>query len=311
MPAASRHPDYRRTEQLEEDIYGHAMTPETQAIERADRGVRNILAGNERVIAAEWHTMFLPWFRQAWQPGQHIALIGPTGEGKSTFAGGILDTRKWVLALDPKGGDETLSRTGYKKLEKWPPPGRDRDRIAEGKPMRYIIGRQARTEAEEKAHTALMRQAVIGCWSEGGWTINVDEFQLLADRRMMGLDKDIERLLVAARSKGTSVVTSFQAPSWVPKASTRQATWVVMWPTRERKMIQVVADSMGRPWKELAAAVDELPPYHVLVIPKQVRAPYVLTHAPKLGMAPPAGPGNRRASGRPGPRRDRQTTAPR
>jgi hypothetical protein len=258
----------------------------------------DLLKSGERVIAAEWHELFLPWFREAWEPGQHVALIGPTGEGKSTFAGGILDTRKWVLALDPKGGDETLSRTGYKPLTRWPPPGKDRDRIAEGKPMRYIIGRQVRDEREERAHTSLMRDAVRGCWGEGGWTINVDEFQLLADRRMMGLDKEIERLLVAARSKGTSVVTSFQAPSWVPKASTRQATWVVMWPTRERKMIQVVADSMGRPWKELAAAVDELPPFHVLVIPKQVRAPYVLTHAPKLGTAPPADPATRKQSGR-------------
>jgi len=260
----------------------------------------NLLAADGQVIPAEWHGLFLPWFREAWEPGQHVALIGPTGEGKSTFAGGILDTRKWVLALDPKGGDETLSKTGYKQLTKWPPPGRDRDRIAEGKPMRYIIGRQVRDEHEERAHTKLMRDAVRGCWGEGGWTINVDEFQLLADRRMMGLDKEIERLLVAARSKGTSVVTSFQAPSWVPKASTRQATWVVMWPTRERKMIQVVADSMGRPWKELAAAVDELPPFHVLVIPKQVRAPYVLTHAPKLGTAGPREVLSPRSDARPG-----------
>jgi hypothetical protein len=271
----------------------------------------NLLDSDERVIAAEWHTEFLPWFADTWEPGQHVALIGPTGEGKSTFAGGILDLRKWVLALDPKGGDETLSRTGYKRLEKWPPPSKDRDAIAEGKPMRYIIGRLARTESEEKAHTDLMRKAIIGCWSEGGWTINVDEFQLLADRRMMGLDKDIERLLVAARSKGTSVITSFQAPSWVPKASTRQATFVVMWPTRERDMIKVVAESMGRPWKELGAAVDELPPYHVLVIPKQVRAPMVLTHAPKLGTAPPADPSRHTRSPSPGPRTSPQTTAPR
>ena len=47
-------------------------------------------------------------------------------------------------------------------------------------------------------------------------------------------------------------------------------------------MIKTVAEAMGRPWKELGAAVDELPPFHVLVIPKKIRAPMVLTHAPKL-----------------------------
>ena len=93
-----------------------------------------------RVISAEWETQFIPWLRTAWEPGQHVALIGPTGEGKSTFAGGILNQRKWVLALDPKGEDETLSATGYKRLTRWPPSSKDRDRIAEGKPARFIIG---------------------------------------------------------------------------------------------------------------------------------------------------------------------------
>jgi hypothetical protein len=78
------------------------------------------------------------------------------------------------------------------------------------------------------------------------------------------------------------VVTAFQAPAWVPKAGTRQATFVVLWPTRDRNMIKSVAEAMGRPWKELGAAVDELPPYHTLIIPKKIRAPMVLTHAPKL-----------------------------
>jgi hypothetical protein len=237
----------------------------------------------ERVIAAEWGGGFLPWFNDAWQPGQHVALIGPTGEGKSTFAGGILAQRKWVLALDPKGEDETLSKTGYKRLTKWPPPSRDRDRIAEGKPARYIIGGPVRTRAEMVKHSDLMREAIEAVRAEGGWTIYADEFQLLADRRMYGLDKEIEALLIAARSRGTSVVTSFQAPAWVPKAGTRQATYTVVWPTRDRVMIKTVAEAMGRPWKELAAAVDELPGFHVLVIPKRVRAPMVLTHAPKLG----------------------------
>jgi hypothetical protein len=235
-----------------------------------------------QVIAAEWGK-FSQWFAAAWQPGQHVALIGPTGEGKSTFAAGILDARKWVLALDPKGEDETLAKTGYKRLVKWPPPGRDRDRIAEGKPARYIIGGLTRTEAELRALDKLMRQAVEGCRAEGGWTIYCDEFQLLADRRMYGLDKEIERLLIAARSKGTSVITAFQAPAWVPKAGTRQATFTVVWPTRDRNMIKTVAEAMGRPRQDLEAAVYELPSYHVLVIPKKVRAPMVLTHAPKLG----------------------------
>lgn len=233
------------------------------------------------VESAEWEK-FLAWWGDEWKPGAHVALIGPTGEGKSTFAVGILGLRKWVLALDPKGEDETLAASGYERITEWPPSKRIRQDIAEGKPARLIVGGTTRTRAEMEKLADLMRAAVEGVRAEGGWTIYADEFQLLADRRMYGLDKEIEGLLIAARSRGTSVVTAFQAPSWVPKAGTRQATFTVVWPTRSRDMIKVIAEAMGRSWHDLAEAVDELPPYHVLVIPKRIRAPMVLTHAPKL-----------------------------
>lgn len=239
-----------------------------------------------RVIAAEWD-MFLGWFKDEWEPGKHVALIGPTGEGKSTFAVGVLDLRKWVLAVDPKGEDETLAASGYTRITRWPPPSEIRDQIAEGRPARLIVGGSTRTRHEMERLADLMREAIEGVRAEGGWTIYADEFQLLADRRMYGLDKEVEALLIAARSRGTSVVTAFQAPAWVPKAGTRQATFTVMWPTRDRVMIKTVAEAMGRPWHELAEAVDELPSYHVLVIPKRIRAPMVITHAPKLGPSRP------------------------
>lgn len=233
------------------------------------------------VEAAEWDK-FLAWWKDEWKPGGHVALIGPTGEGKSTFAVGTLALRKWVLALDPKGEDETLSASGYQRITSWPPPKKIRQNIAEGKPARLIVGGTTRTREEMEKLAGLMRAAVEGVRAEGGWTIYADEFQLLADRRMYGLDKEIEALLIAARSRGTSVVTAFQAPAWVPKAGTRQATFVVMWPTRDVDMIQTVARAMGREWHDLKEAIYELPPYHVLVIPKKIRAPMVLTHAPKV-----------------------------
>jgi energy-coupling factor transporter ATP-binding protein EcfA2 len=226
--------------------------------------------------------MFSAWFKDVWKPGQHVALVGPTGEGKTTFAVGILKHRKWVLALDPKGEDTTLQASGFQRITAWPPSSQTRDAIAEGKPARLIVGGSLRTDRDKKALVDLLHEAVKGIKAEGGWTCYADEFQILADRRMFGLDKPVEEMLVAARSRGTSVVTAFQAPAWVPKAATRQASWVVMWPTRDEDMIKAVATSMGRPWREILAAVRELPPYHVLVIPKSVHAPMVLTKAPRI-----------------------------
>ena len=225
---------------------------------------------------------FLRWADYSWEPGKHLAFVGPTGEGKSTFAGHLLRRRKWVLALDPKGEDETLSDSGFLRVTKLPLPGRIRNEIAEGLPARLIIGGSSRSDSEQNALRTLMGQAVKMCREQGGWTIYADEFQVLSDLRMFGLGKKIEELLITARRHRTSVVTAFQAPAWVPRAATRQAWGTAIWPTRDIACIKSVAETMGRPWHDLRDAVHTLPPFHIIFIPKSVHAPMIITSPPKL-----------------------------
>ena len=232
-------------------------------------------------VAVPWH-IFVEWFAAVWEPGQHVALIGPTGEGKSTFAVGILQARKYVIALDAKGGDSTLAASGFESIYKWPLTAKHFDRLADGDPLRLIASGHVRTEEALIALRTLMRDVVQGVRQMGGWTLYCDEFQILADRRMFGLDKEVETLLVAARSAGTSVLTAFQATAWVPTAARRQATFIVVWPTRDVNVIKAIAESMGRDWRQLQAAVHELPPYHVIVIPKKLSAPMIITTAPPV-----------------------------
>jgi hypothetical protein len=221
-----------------------------------------------------------------WKPGQHAALIGPTGEGKSTHGVGMMGLRKWVVALDPKGEDETLQAAGYERVLKMP-PGRRQDRsiwkrVQDGQPVGLVVGFEPRTDDEDRAMHQLMREGVNWTRRTRGWTFYIDEFELLSSQRMFHLGPDIERMLITARRAGTSVVTSFQAPAWVSKHATRQASLCIMWPTRSRELIKTVAESMGRDWKTLSAAIDELPPFHSLTIPKQIRRPMVITSAPKV-----------------------------
>jgi hypothetical protein len=221
-----------------------------------------------------------------WKPGQHVALIGPTGEGKSTHGVGMIKTRKWVVALDPKGEDETLKGAGYERVTKMPPP-RKQDasiwkRVQDGKPVGLVVGFEPRTDEEDRAMHELMRGCITWTRRTRGWTVYIDEFELLSSQRMFHLGPDIERMLITARRAGTSMMTSFQAPAWVSKHATRQASLCCIWPTRDRKMIQTVAEGMGRDWRTLAAAVDELPPFHSLTIPKQRRRPMIVTMAPKV-----------------------------
>jgi hypothetical protein len=232
-----------------------------------------------------------------WQPGQHFALVGKTREGKTNFAVWLLnELRKFVLALDPKGEDESLSASGWTRVSsvpngsRKPRPGsedwrkwRDVERAREeGRPIKLIIGMQTRTRDADIANRALMRDGIEYARQTGGWSLYVDEHQILSDQRMFGLAADIARQAISAARDRMSVISSMQFLAWVEKAATRQATLIAMWRTRSRDLIKMVAEITGRPWQEIAAALDQLPKYWVLVIPDELRAPMMMVRPPKV-----------------------------
>lgn len=239
---------------------------------------QNLLESNEEVLGADWSD-FTKHLTAHWKPGQHFALIGPTGQGKSTYAVGLLKLRKYVLALDPKGGDDTLAASGYTRVPTWPPPPEIWDDIADGKPAHLIIGGKG---ADPESLAVEFRKSIRDAMRSGGWTVYVDEFQIAADRRMMNLASDIEKMLVSARYKKVSVVTAFQAPAWVPAAGTRQASWIAVWPTKDDDCIKRVAEKAGRDKKMVMEIVKKLPAYHVLVFPPSNSSPLIITKAPKV-----------------------------
>lgn len=226
---------------------------------------------------------FLDYFAGVWKPGEHVATVAPTGTGKTTFSAGILDhCRKWVLAFDPKGGDSTLRGSGWPRLPSWPPADSTYDRILDGEPYRVIVGPQTRTTDDLPAQRAVFARALRGAFDDGGWTVYVDELQLLADRRMMGLGSSVERLLISARDKGVSVVSSFQRPANVPRTASDQATWVAVAYTRDRDVVDRVAEILGRPKAEIRGALNGLDPYTWLVVGQNPRLPMIVTRPDEI-----------------------------
>jgi hypothetical protein len=265
--------------------------------------------GRDRRVIALTPDEFLRWARgelrtfkgvklgPPWQPGQHVALIGKTREGKTNLVVWLLAMlRTFVLALDPKGEDESLSNSGWTRVTSVPggtykPPYFSEEartwrrldkRRAEGKPVRIIVGRQSRTKADDIANRILMRDAIEYARQTGGWSLYIDEHQILSDRRMYGLGEDIARQAISAARDKMSVLASMQYMAWVEKAATRQATLIVLWRTRDEDLVKLAAKTAGRPWREVAAAVDELPKYWVLVIPDELRAPMMMVKPPKV-----------------------------
>lgn len=251
------------------------------------------LDGRE-VVTLPWER-FLAYMRATWQPGEHLAIVGPTGEGKTTVAVGVLQDRKYVVALDAKGGDSTLAAAGYSRIEKLPPFGpldyqhwkrwqqvwKD---VAEGRDVRLVVGFRARSRAEIARLRKLMFDIIDIIRRSGNWTVFADEFQRLTDPRLMRLIVDMVDMLIEARDDGTSIVAAYQAPAWVDKTPSRQARRMIVHSTGDRDMIKNMARSMGRDWHVLTEAIDELPRFYCLMIPRGKHGgPMVLTTAPKVG----------------------------
>lgn len=225
---------------------------------------------------------FRAWFRSVWEPGQHLSVIAPTGAGKTTFVGGVLGFRRYVLGLDPKGGDSTLARLGMERLPSWPGERRMQEICArndeDGNPTRYIVGPIATTMRERREKLApVLQRALEGAYDMGGWTIYADELQILTDPRIMNLRREVDEILIAARDKALSLVSSYQAPAWVTPHASRMSTWVAVSYTRDVDVVNRLAEILGRPKAEIRGCVDALEEYTWIVVGRNPREPLRVT----------------------------------
>ncbi len=233
--------------------------------------------------ALQWRR-FLARMSTDWKPGEHWALIVPTGGGKTTFAGGLAQTRKYVLALDVKGGDATLRRLGWERLTKWPPSHSERQEIADGHPFRRVVGGTGRSEIDRLKRYDLCKRVLKSVQEEGGWTVVGTDLKILTHPKFGGLWDEIEELTLLAREAGVSMITDMQRVSGQPRESTDQATWLGIGYTRDVDAVNRLGEMMGRSRAEMRGAISALGdlPYGFLVVNRDPRSPILVTRPEKL-----------------------------
>lgn len=148
----------------------------------------------------------------AWRPGEHVAVIGDTGTGKTfLIARGLLPMRTYVVVLKLKSDDhEETKWRGFHRIRK--ARGMDNERYD-----RFLLDPVYREQAVEGWR---MAERV---WHQKGWTVVFDE-EWLAEK--IGLTEQIERLLTQTRSMFVSVVCGFQRPVGNTRFAISQATHV-------------------------------------------------------------------------------------
>lgn len=232
---------------------------------------------------------FLGFMRDNWQQGQHIGLVSLTGQAKTTSAYGLLNTRRWVGVIDPKGGDETIDAFGWPRIDRWPLSYQERRKMQKGEPVRFIVGKRGRSVKARAERRLLQLRVLEGMLEDGNWSIYADDLMTLADSRFGDAADKIEELLILARGAGISVVSAWQALRGGHSGSAlgqaaRQSTWLGTSYTRDVDQVEDIGRAMGRTRAEMRGAVRELGalPYGWLWVCRDPRAPMIVTRPEKL-----------------------------
>lgn len=239
---------------------------------------------NLEVEVLTWR-QFLLRQRERWNPGEHWSFVAPTGEAKTTFMAGLAKTRRYVLALDQKGGDITLGQLGWPRMTNWPPSRQDRRDMADGKPFRRIIGSTKRDKASRIERRALCKRVLEAVMEEGGWTVVAPDLAALTARQFGNAWDEVVELLILLRDARGSMMTDFQRPAGIPREAAEMATYLGIGYTRDKDTVSRLAEMMGHSAAQVRGAVYGLSelPYGWLIASRRPRDPLILTRPEKLG----------------------------
>lgn len=200
---------------------------------------------------------FAPRFR--WNQGEHLALVGPTGQGKTHLALKLLPMRGHTVILGTKPRDKTLAGLkgeGYRRIEQWPPPNSDANRV--------LLWPKWKGPMDTRRQAEVLRHALLNIFHEESWCVFADDVQYLTD--MLGLRRMLDMLWLQARALGISVVAATQRPRNVPRAMWNQSSHLFIWGTNDEEDLKSLGGLGGFSSKKVRGIVAELPKHHALYL---------------------------------------------
>lgn len=198
----------------------------------------------------EWE-QFKEMFADAYEEGEHVSLVGPTGTGKSVAgielckvlgARRAVDNRPArVTVLADKPRDDTIMRLHKENewpiIKEWPP--------SYGQEHCIVWPRTA----DEKVQRSIFRPLLAAVYQEGGQAVYIDEAAYFSDPLPdgLGLRGQLGKFWRAARSNKAAVIAGTQRPCAVPRLMWSEPSWVLVFAVEDEDDLKRVAQLSGRP----------------------------------------------------------------
>ncbi|MGA2655831.1 MAG: hypothetical protein ABSF18_07665 [Gammaproteobacteria bacterium] len=213
---------------------------------------------------------FTPWqdFLDSdfdWVQGEHITMIGTTGQGKTTLELQFVAQRKYWLFLSTKSIDETqeeLIPLGFRWANRMSDVSLDLS-------DKWVINpgglKKKETVSDMKLRQRpIYREAIATAYHHGGWVLVIDEGRYICD--YLGLKDEVTLAYLQGRSHKLSVVMGTQRPRYVPLESFDAATHLFFWRDNDLGNIDRVSELAGLRRMEVRDIVPRLEQYEMLYI---------------------------------------------
>jgi energy-coupling factor transporter ATP-binding protein EcfA2 len=219
----------------------------------------------------EWDR-FAEMFRSTHKQGEHVAIVGPTGSGKSVLGLSLCkvigsrpgkDRRpSRVVVLGTKPRDDTLSSLGWPIVKKWPP--------AYGQEHCIVWPRKgkARLTKEQERRTFAPLLDVIH--QEGGQTVCIDEAATF-ERPLphgLGLAGKMEDYWTTARASKLTLIGGTQRPRHVTRSMWSEPSWVMIFAPDDEDDLRRVAELSGAK-EDVIAVAEHLGAHEFLCVRRQ------------------------------------------
>jgi ABC-type oligopeptide transport system ATPase subunit len=187
-----------------------------------------------------------PAFMSQWAQGEHFAIIGPTGQGKTTLAISLLNDRVVqlggsVVIMATKQKDEGLQKLlaeGWQLVREWPP-------TYEQRISRRIIFWPKYTKASSSAsdNRDAFLKAFDGILEEQNWTVYLDEVIYFIEQ--LKLRTTLDEFWNTGRSSGLTLVASSQGVTWIPRAMITQQSWLISFHVKDVEVQKRISQIAG------------------------------------------------------------------